>query len=354
METTRLLMTQQETRVPLPHGTQAVLINEGSHGFYRVRYGPTLFSRLLNSGLDSLAPTERFSLVNDAWATTVAGLIPLESYLNLTARFEQERDKNVWAVLIDSFAFLNRVIDLADRPSLEALVRNRVAPAAEAVGWTPKPGEHDLTRQLRSELIGALGKLGNDRPTQTRAAEMYALSRQDATAIDPNLLPALVSILAFTGDAARYDEFTERFRDAETPQQERRYLFSLAGFRQPSLLERTLAKTLNGEVRVQDAPFLVSSVMGNVYGKELGWNFVKANWDQMDRLFPKQGLRRMCGGITGLATAKLEQDVRRFFTDRKIDLGGKTLDQYLEQLRIMVTFRERNARALHDYLQPCS
>jgi puromycin-sensitive aminopeptidase len=49
----------------------------------------------------------------------------------------------------------------------------------------------------------------------------------------------------------------------------------------------------------------------------------------------------MCGGITGLCTRELEQDVRGFFASRKIDLGGKTLEQYLEQLRIAVAFRER-------------
>jgi puromycin-sensitive aminopeptidase len=90
--------------------------------------------------------------------------------------------------------------------------------------------------------------------------------------------------------------------------------------------------------------------LGKVYGRESAWKFVKKNWDEMDRLFPKQGLRRMCGGITGLATPQLEQDVREFFTSQKIDLGGKTLDQYLEQLRIAVAFRARVQSSLSQDL----
>ena len=82
----------------------------------------------------------------------------------------------------------------------------------------------------------------------------------------------------------------------------------------------------------------------------MAWTFLKSNWDQMDRLFPKQSLRRMCGGITALATPELERDVRRFFTSRKIDLGGKTLDQYLEQLRIAVNTRQRDGKQLIAYL----
>ncbi|MDQ1292031.1 MAG: puromycin-sensitive aminopeptidase, partial [Nitrospirota bacterium] len=168
--------------------------------------------------------------------------------------------------------------------------------------------------------------------------------------IDPNVIPALVSILAFTGDAARYEEFLNRFHKASTPQEERRYLFSLAAFRIPELLERTLAKTLTDEIRTQDAPFLVSSLLHNVYIREKAWEFVKTNWERMDRQFPKSGLRRMCGGITGLSTPELERDVRAFFTSRKIDLGGKTLEQYLEQLHIAVRFRERDRDAIRAVL----
>ncbi|HMI38316.1 MAG TPA: M1 family metallopeptidase [Nitrospiraceae bacterium] len=348
--TLRMLLTEKNTTVPLPHDWESVLINEGGHGFYRVCYAPDLLSRLLNAGIDRLAATERFNVINDAWATTVAGLMPLTDYLDLTARFTAERDKNVWAVLLDSFSFLNRIITVGDRPALEAFVRGRIGPAVTDLGWVPQSGESELTKQLRGELIGAQGKLGNDPAIQQRAAELYRDYCNDATAVDPNIVPSLISILAHTGDATRYDEFNERFRTAATPQEERRYLFSLAAFQPTSLLERTLNRTISGEIRTQDAPFLVSAILGNVYGRELAWAFVKTNWEKMDQMFPKQGLRRMCGGIVSLATPELERDVRDFFTLRKIDLGGKTLDQYLEQLRIAVTVRERESRALRAYL----
>jgi puromycin-sensitive aminopeptidase len=42
--------------------------------------------------------------------------------------------------------------------------------------------------------------------------------------------------------------------------------------------------------------------------------------------------------------------VRNFFGSRKIDLGGKTLEQYLEQLHIAVQFRERDREAIRALL----
>ncbi|MBH0195162.1 MAG: M1 family metallopeptidase [Nitrospira sp.] len=334
----RVLLTERTTRIPLPSDVRQVLINEGGHGFYRVQYDAPLLQRLLETGLDRLAPTERFNLVSDAWATALSGAMPLPDYLRLTRHFAQERDKNVWAVLLDSLSFLNRIIAADERPSLEAFVRTLVAPAVRELGWEPRSGENVLLSQLRGELLGALGKLGGDPAIQAQALVRYRQYRTDPSAVDPNIVPALVAVLAHTGDEARYEEFSERYKKATTPQEERRYLFSLASFRSPALLARTLARTINGEIRTQDAPFIVGACLGNVYNRELAWNFVKTNWEKMDQLFPKQGVRRMCGGIVSLVTPELERDVQAFFASRNVDLGGKILEQYLEQLRVAVAF----------------
>jgi puromycin-sensitive aminopeptidase len=345
----RVLLTDGEARLRMPEGLQSVVVNEGGHGFYRVRYAGDLLQRVLGT-LPSMASIERFNLVNDAWAVTAAGLMTAPEYLDLTARFRDERDRNVWTVLIGSLGSLNRLLRPADRPRLAALVRDRLSPAFAALGWTPRPGEDELTRQLRGDLVRALGILGNDAAVQAKAADLYTAHLADAGAVDPNVLPALIAVLAHAGDARRYDEFLARFRAASTPQEEQRYLYALTTFQPVALLEQTLARTINGEIRTQDAPFVVRSLLMSVYGRERAWEFVKASWDTMDRLYPKHGTRRMAEGVTGLTTPELEADVHRFFSERKIDLGGKTLAQYLEQLRVAVTLRERSLAALSGYL----
>ncbi|PYN55477.1 MAG: peptidase, partial [Candidatus Rokuibacteriota bacterium] len=322
----RRLLAQSETRLAAPERLEAVLVNEGGHGFYRVRYSGELLERLLKT-LPTLAAIERFNLVNDAWAVTVAGLMQLTDYLDLTARFRAERDRNVWSILIASFGTLNRIIEGKSRPPLAALVRDRVAPAFAELGWTARPGEDELTRQLRGDLVRALAVLGDDRGVQGRAAELYARAAGD---VDPNVLPALIGVLAHAGDAARYDDFLKRFKSASTPQEEQRYLYALTAFRQRELLTQTLERTINGEIRTQDAPFVARSLLMSVYGRELAWDFVKSNWDTMDRQYPKAGLRRMAEGVIGLASPEQERDVHAFFRGRNVDFGGKVLEQYLE------------------------
>jgi puromycin-sensitive aminopeptidase len=335
--------------LPLPAGTAAVLVNEGGHGFYRVQYARELLEALLGQ-LGHLAAIERFNLVNDAWAAVLAGLMSLTDYLELTARFRGERDRNVWSVLIGSFHLLARIIEPEDRPALEALVRDRLSEAAGELGWEPRPGEDELRPQLRGDLIRALGTLGNDPAVQARAEVVFD-SMAQGKEVDASVLAAVIPVLAHVGDAARYADFVGRYRAARTPQEEQRYLMALAAFRPAELVDQTLTRTLNGEVRTQDAPFLVRALFYHVDARGRVWDFVRANWEQMNRDYPVTGVRRMCEGVVALATPGWEQEVQAFFRDRQVSLGGKTLEQYLEQLHIVVRLREREGAALQRYLR---
>jgi puromycin-sensitive aminopeptidase len=345
----RVLLTDGEARLRVGAGAESVVANAGGHGFYRVRYAPDMLEALLHR-LDTLAPIERFNLANDGWALAVAGLIPLTAYLDLTAHFRGERDRNVWSVLTGSFYGLNRLVEAGDRRRLEALVRDRAGAAFAALGWTPRAGDDELTRQLRGDLVRVLGVLGNDPAIHARALELYRAHLADAAAVDPNVLPALIAVLAHTGDATRYDEFLARFRAATTPQEEQRYLYALAAFRAPELARQTLDRAINGEMRTQDAPFVVRGMLMHVDLRELAWDFVKTHWETMDRLYPKHAMRRLAEGVTGLTTRALETDVHRFFDATKPQFGGKVLAQYLEQLRVAVTLRERERASLSAYL----
>jgi puromycin-sensitive aminopeptidase len=345
----RVLLDGAATDVPLPGRPDLVVVNAGGPGFYRVRYAPPLLERV-TAGLPALAPIERFGLVSDSFALAQAGVNPATDHLALTARFRDETDRNVWTALVAGFAYVNRAVPDALRPGLAALVRDRLGPAVARLGWDPRPGDDELTRQLRGDLIRALGTVGDDPDPQARARAAWARVRADEAAVDPNVLPAVIATVAAGGGEAEHAEFLERFRGAPTPQAEQRYLYALAGFRQPDLCRRTLELCLSGDVRTQDAPYVIRALMASVYGRGLAWEFVTAHWETMARRYPPSAYRRMFEGVTMLVSPAWEAEVRAFFPAHGIELGGKTLEQYLEQLRVAVRFQERESAGLAAYL----
>jgi puromycin-sensitive aminopeptidase len=345
----RVLLEEAELRIPLPAPPDWAVANAGGHGFYRVRYAPALLRRMTRA-LARITPIERFNLISDALALAQAGALPAAEYLELTGRFRDETDRNVWTAITGSLAYLGRIIPDGARPGLEAWVRHRLEVAVERLGWEPQGDESELARQLRADLIRALGTLGNEEETQRHARALFDKYRSDETVVDPSLLPALIAVLAVSSAEAEYEEFLGRFKRARTPQEEQRYLYALAAFRQPELIRRTLDLTINGEVRSQDAPFLMRALLSGVYSRGLAWEFLKEHWETMARQYPGSAYRRMYEGVTGLVSPEWEQEVREFFSGRGIELGGKTLEQYLEQLRVAVRFQERETAALRALL----
>jgi puromycin-sensitive aminopeptidase len=345
----KLLLGAAEEDLTLPGAPEWVVVNAGGHGFYRVSYAPALLDRL-TANLGVLAPIERFGLVSDCFALAQAGDLDAVAFLDLTERLRDETDRNVWAVLIGALAYVNRTIDDDARDDLEVFVRDRVGPASRRLGWTPRAGEDELTRQLRGDLLRAMGVLGDDHEVQAEARDLYARYRADERAIDPNVLPAVIATLARAGGETEYAEFRDRFRHARSPQEEQRYLYALAAFRQPELITRTLQHTVDGEIRSQDAPFVVRAMLSSVWARGLAWEFVKGHWETMRRLYPPSAFRRVFDGVSALVRPEWEAEVRAFFPAHGIELGGKILDQYLEQLRVAVRFREREAARIAAYL----
>lgn len=346
----KLILGKREQSLDIGAKIEWLVVNEGGHGFYRVRYSPDLLERLTGQLWNNVSAIERFNLVADTWAATVAGRVKLADYLKMARLFSQETDKNVWTLIIASLNYLNRLIDPAQRPALESFTRRLLAPSKDRLGWMPGDKEDELTRQLRGLVLGSMGTLGNETGTQTQAKEMYGRYKKDPKDVDPNIAGPLVNILAFVGDEKQYEEFKNDFRTAKTPQLEQRYLYSLAAFRNEELLKKTLEMTLDGQVRTQDAPYLMASLLGNPYGREISWRFMKERWEEMLRSYPDNSIPRMCEGVINLVTADLEKDVNEFFRTHKVRQGEKTVSQHLEKLRVAVKFKEREADNMNQAL----
>jgi puromycin-sensitive aminopeptidase len=336
----KFILNSETTTIDLPGKVEWVVLNEGGHAFYRVAYSARLQDKLV-AHLSDLAAIERFNLVNDSWAATVAGITPLAQYVKLIELFADEKDKNVWSIIIASLSYLYRALDSGNRAKLADFTSKLLAGIHAKLGFEPKQGEDELTGQLRGMLIAALGTIGNDKQVQSKAKELYGKYEKDRTAIDPNVAQAVVSVVAFAGDEAAYNKYVEAFKNAKTPQDEQRFLFALAEFQNEHLLKKTLELTINGEVRTQNAPYVIQKMMMNAYARNIVWDFVKKNWKTLVEKYPPNTIPRMCEGVTCLVDAKLEKEVEEFFAKHEVKQGGKTIDQHLERLKVAVAFKGR-------------
>jgi puromycin-sensitive aminopeptidase len=337
----RVLLAEEETTVELPAPLDWVVVNDGAWGFYRVRYEAGLLRRLTAVMGQQLQPLERLTLLNDTWAAVVAGQSPLADYLQLVGLLEDETDPDVWNTVIGPLILLDQVIDDGERDRLQEFVRRVAGPAFGRLGWDPAGGEPQRVGTLRARLLQLLGTLGADPAVRAEAAARHAAYLSDRTALSADLVTAVANVVAYAGGADEYETMLERFRRAGTPQDEIRYLYALAATQDGTLLRRTLELCLSAEVRTQDGPYLLASVLGSRAGHRLAWQFLTDNWDRVTARFPSNSIPRMLEAIAGLADAGLAEEAHRFLDAHPVPQGERQVAQARERLDVNVAFGRR-------------
>jgi puromycin-sensitive aminopeptidase len=346
IEHRRVLLTGAATTVELPGPVDWVVVNSGSWGFYRVRYEANLLRSLTAVVQEQLAPLERLSLVSDTWAAVLAGHSPISDFVDLIRLLGDEADPDVWAAVIGPLGLLDRIMTDEERPVLQALVRRIAGPAFARLGWDPVPDEGNRVGTLRSRLIGALGLLGADPDIRAEAARRHAAYLEDRTALAPDLVTATVNVVAQSGGEGEYTTILNQFRQAATPQDEIRYLYALGVNEVSPLLRRTLDMCLSGEVRSQDAPYLIGAILSSRAGARPAWDFIEERWDTVAERFPDNSIPRMLEGMGGITDPVLAGHIHEFLDAHPVPQAKKQLDQSEERLDINIAFRQRVAASL--------
>ncbi len=343
----RILLEDRSIDVQLIEPTEWIVANTEGIGFYRIRYAPTLRAALLTHAQRDLSPIERYGLIDDAWASVLAGEHDALDVLEIAEAFTAETDLSVWQRIIATLGELDRLVDGDARAVLQSRIRAILTPAYERLGDEPRPGESDRDGALRGALLRGLGVLGASIDLRARAR---VLADMGALHPDPALVAAAVDIVAASGTTDDFDVFVGRMRSASTPQESIRYLGALADFRDEESMTRLLRLTLTDAVRTQDAPQVLRRALANRDVGHLAWDFVAAEWATINDRLPSNSIARLLAGIRSLTHPGTAAAVMAFFENHEVPQGDKILAQHLEHLEVNVALdrreRDRFSRAL--------
>jgi puromycin-sensitive aminopeptidase len=340
------LLTDREQTVYLGENLEWLVANAGGHGFYRTLYSPSLAAKVTANVQSTLSAIERFNTVNDAWACAQAGLSTAGEYLNIIKLFSTETDPNVWSIISGSLSRLKDLLPASNHAAFEQMVCDLARPSLERLGYAARTTDTVQDRQLRGTIISLLGTTGGDKTVQAKADELFSAYKAQKDLVAADVVPAVVRLVAHTGDHADYQDFRQLHAGTNNPQEAVRYLGALAAFQDRELLTKSLHALVDGTAKTQDATSLAIQLLGNPAIAAEAWSFIKANWDRMVATYPENGFITMCTGVTALDTPELEEDVIKFFSEHKVKGGDKAVAQSLEMLRVSVQFRQRECQAL--------
>ena len=339
----RVLFEEREQVVDLGGDFEWVVGNGGGEGAYRVRYSDDLRAALVAHGLGNLAVLERYGVLNDAHGATLNGTMRATDLLELTRAYADEPDVAVWKLLATVFDDLDRALDDDGRAGLAAHVRALAGPALRRLGFAAADGEGDRTRELRATLLRLAAIGGDDTEAVAKARELRAAEVASPGSVDPSLAGAANAVaIHHDADGEAYQLGLARYGEAATPQEEVRELYALARTRRADCYDDLLERTL-GDIRTQNAPYLLRGMLANRELGGRGWAWVRQHWAEVNERFPTNSIVRMLEGVRGITDEALAADVQGFFAEHEVPQGALQLAQHLERQKTGVALRQRDA-----------
>ncbi|MCL7043757.1 hypothetical protein MKW94_002413, partial [Papaver nudicaule] len=315
-----------------------IKINVDQAGFYRVKYDNELQVRLRYAiEASALSATDRFGILDDSYALSMASKQSLSSLLSLMSAYRKELDYTVFLHLITISYKVARVTSDAT-PELSNYVKqfftNLFQNTAEKLGWDQQQGESHLDEMLRGEVLTALVIFGHA-PTQKEALRRFHAYVDDRNTplLSPNTRKAAyVAVMQTVTTSNRwgYDTLLKIYRETDLVHEKARILGSLASCPDPGIVLDVLNFLLSSEVRKQDASSYGLAVSWE--GVETAWGWLKEKWDHIVKTYgPGFMLTRYISRIVSqLSSPEKVAEAEEFFATRTKPFMVRALKQSLE------------------------
>ncbi len=346
------LITQKQQSFTLPGCAPWDYVNASALGYYRSGYDSEAIRSISKDMEKSLTPGERIMLLADAVASVTVNREPIGDYLNLAEGLKSDRNDAVLGQLLPQLTFIGeRLTNDADRDAYSLWVRQLLTPIAQEIGWTPKPGEPEAMNSLRANLLFLLADTGKDPDSQALAKKLASQSLADPNSVNHEMATAALAASASMGDEALYDKIMADLKNAKTPELYFRDVFILGRFRDPKLIERTLQFAISPEVRSQDSPYLISSIMQRPPAEKLAWSFVQEHWSNIEKLGGPYAAAALVQGTGSFCDAGMRDEVKAFFDSHPAPGAARSVKQVMERMNYCIEMRTQQQAPLASWLQ---
>jgi aminopeptidase N len=304
----RQVITGGAGTLTLP-GCGPVLINAGQAGYYRTLYSPAALAAL-RGRFASLAPIDQLGLLGDNFALAYAGYQPMGAALDLLAAAPKAANQKLTGDVAGRYEALYDLFD--DQPAVQKQIAARaaaaLAPAMRRLGFDARPAEPALDSVLRSDLLGALGTIG-DAAVLAEARRRFALLDRDPAALDGPLKSRWLGIVASHASAAEWDKLRAMAKGSKSAVERSTFYTLLGNAMDAMLAKRALDLALTDEPGKTTSAAIIGAVAR--HHAEMAVDFAQANQAAVDRLIDASARARFLAGLAASSTdpamvAKLE------------------------------------------------
>jgi aminopeptidase N len=351
---TLLSSTTGELELPFQGCPSWLLLNAGGTGYYRVSYSREQLAQLLSAPPGTLSTSERLALLADVKAAVDRGDVPLGEAMKLVPSTAADPHRLILqrGVQLLSDIKVERLPE-ADRPRYRAWLREVYAPRARAVGWTPRPGEGDDVKQLRSMLLGMAAIGGEDPALVQEGSRLARAWLADRKAVHPEVAWSALRIASRHGDKALFATVLAQARAAKDRNERTRLLSQLGSFRDPALVKEALALVADSEFDVRETMNILYAAFFTPDSRAQAWDFYRSQFDALSSRMRSDELNGLVEMVGDLCDEQRRAEAEAFLKPRveKLEGGPRSLARALESIQLCIESERRNQPGVREFLR---
>jgi aminopeptidase N/puromycin-sensitive aminopeptidase len=314
-----------------------LFINRDGRGYYVTDYSAPERAQLLRS-LKRLNTAELLTLHANESILMVLLRRDVGDYLALLSAMPRPAERVLAQAVAASLTGMDRqLVTDRNREQWQRAIRTLLKGYAPAT-WDAPAGESEDARQIRADVLGDLGLIGADPNVIAGARQITDRYLSDPASVDPTIGSRALAIAVRYGDAALFDRLLSLYEKSDNPALKNNYMFNLAGFRDPALVDRAIDLAFSGRVRTQNQPGFLAALLFNPSSRDKAWAAIKAHWADLERDVPT-ALGSFTGALGVFCDPTAKKDIESFFATHNAGAGSRALRRAEENVDRCIAFR---------------
>jgi len=344
--TRKTLLANKSSNLPI---SSIGKVNTGENTVARVKYDKNILDRITNEiEQGTMSTHDRLGIIRDMFALAEGGYIETTEALDLALKYKNETEYIVWSEISSGINKVAHIIHEENFKDAYYKYAQRIfSPLANRMGWDKKIGEDSSHTFLRNLALSSAAFYGD------KEIIKYAHALWKKGNIPADLRSVVYGIVARGGGNTEWKKFETMYKNAKLDEERDRVGRALGGFKDKTLLAKTLTYAMSKNVRMQDAPFMIGTVWQNPNGRDLAWKFVQHNWDTISKRYGEGGhfLGRILAPLGGHIKTKDAKDIEKFFKNHDAPGATRTLEQSLEKIHSNVAWLKADKSKIKKWLE---
>uniref|UniRef100_F1L599 Glutamyl aminopeptidase n=1 Tax=Ascaris suum TaxID=6253 RepID=F1L599_ASCSU len=348
----------RNVRITLEKPAKWVIVNAHSLGYLRVLYEHNIYTEFvkqLREDHQAISAVDRASIINDAFSFAKAGLLPIETAMNLVQYVEKvdEMERIPWNVIIGHLKSIENCIFESEHIDLfQEFMRSLLMRAYQRLGWSHK--EEHVERLLQTEILALACKLQVG-DCSRHATQRFHQWTHDKTSVPIDLQPLVIEEGIRRGTPIDWERVYQEYLITRNPSQKFMLLAALSSTRDIRLIYRFLNMCLKPSIVRQNlVPKALALLIQNPAAQLHAWRFFRIHFEHFDHTI---GSTTTMLGMTikslieSFNTQFDIDETLQFFKGRNLGASQSKVDQALDSIRVNIQWRRLNEKALGKWLR---